>query len=81
MLKKIPQEWVDWIYKRWEYQKFSLMEGAAPDYLASILMANGIESQRACDIIEEIMEEGGIVKAASYVNNSKNYVYVMKSWI
>lgn len=55
------------------------MEGAAPDYLASILMANGIESQRACDIIEEIMEEGGIVKAASYVNNSKNYVYVMKS--
>lgn len=63
-----------------ERVELSLLEGATPDYLAQILIANGIEGQRACDIIEEIMEEGGIPKkVGTYVDNSKNYVYVMKS--
>jgi hypothetical protein len=72
MLKRIPQEWLEWIADNLEL-------GVKQEYLVSILVMNGVDSEVASKIVKRTKIEGRQYVQRSFADFCKAYMYVVKS--
>jgi hypothetical protein len=72
MMKRIPQEWLEWIAD-------NLKNGVKEDTILKVLLANGIEEKVASTVIQKTKTEGKQFVQRSFADFSKSYIYVMKS--
>eukprot|EP00347_Sterkiella_histriomuscorum_P019283 403342237 len=72
MLRRVPQEWLNWIYE-------NLMKGVREEFIRMSLEVNGVDSALAQSLLQKTKKEGLLTIGKTFVDQSKSYIYVMKS--